>query len=407
MGQDQKTMGKKLGSGIVGGKPHSTAAQIDAAVAFTEAAGTGNGAGLLDPNAITVVPELNERQILQTQLAKWKAALIKVMNKTGDAKILMLGDSTTSGEQSGAATIVDGSSSPRLTTLLNSIVPAAQGMGIYPVTGADLRWTLGTGWGRNSFAGMSGSSVKGTNPTSGNLVYAPSDGAVYDSFDVYYIGGAGHDIGTITVTATGGTPIVADGSSGTTGIRKVTCTTATPSTALTLTVSQTINNVWFIGAEPFLSTQKRVRVANCGVGSSTTSTWLLDYSLGSGLDCAKAYHPDLTIINLGINDGLGNVAVNTVSANLQTLITGCKISGDVIIVAFLPTSLSHSGGVGNQADQLAMIRALAVANSIPLFDFAGFYGGVNPGTLLSPDGIHPSALGYYDMANGLFPLMVN
>jgi lysophospholipase L1-like esterase len=344
-----------------------------------------------------------------SKLLKWRTALAKVQAGTADAKILMIGDSTTLGFGSGAAPLVDGSASAQLIKHFNNRFKAdiaAQGLGANCTANPDTtRWTMNSGWSVVSGAGFGNGGVVMNASNTNACIYAPTGGASYDRFDIYYgvyPGGTG-----FTAQATGGTATPVD--TGNQGwperILKITISgTAGTSNTLTITPNTQPAYAHIFGIEAWSSTAKRVRVANAGVGMSMTTGWA-DNSPSGSLAAIKKYAPDLTIINLGINDAAhGPLSAATFNANLQAICAACEISGDVIIQTMYPSGDSTAHGY--ELEYVGEMRKIAAARGCGLFDYWSSLAGVHATPFSSGDDWHPNTAGYADQGNSLFNLLM-
>lgn len=331
---------------------------------------------------------------------KLRAAMARVRAGTGDAKILSVGDSTTSGIGSDGTAGGGSNSYPyRIAAQLNSYIPTAKGLGIPPSILAgnpDTRWTAGSGWSLLTLGWGEGSDYQGAANAAGSLVYA-DPGVTADRFDVYYATNSG--LGTITAVATGGSTVT-QSTSAAGGVGKVTLSAATAATTNTVTLTNVSGAaVHILGVEPWHSTIKRVRVGNAGVGSSTTAKWVQSEATFGGPGAIRAYAPDLTILSLGINDATNAVAVATFMANMQLLINAAKISGDILIMSPFP---SASGALANQITWEPQYGAALKAGTEPYLDLFQRFGVPGSNTTFNlnmmNDQVHPNAMGYADLA---------
>lgn len=333
------------------------------------------------------------------QLPKWRVALAKVRDGTANARILYVGDSTTAGYGSTLENSFPtrGSRVARLATMLNSsVTPAVLSLGIpqSAITGnADNRWTLGSGWTLQAFGAAMNASYRGTN-ASGNLVFTPNVNC--DSFYVYYLASVSQINGTLTATATGGTP-VAINSALATGTFRILVTAASASINNTITFAGTGSGfVYVVGVEPVLSAQPQILMGNAGVNGSTTTQWATSGNYG-GLQFIEAVAPDLTIISLGINDASVPVAVSTVIANLQAIITAAQISGDVVLETMIPSQTGTA--YTNELIYVPQYANLAQMNNLLFLDiFARFGSSWNAALMNASTPLHPNDLGYWDWA---------
>ena len=326
-------------------------------------------------------------------LPKWRLALAKVLTGQSDARILCIGDSTTAGY--GAGTLTTDytlySYPQRLVALLNAHgIPAAMGMAVLVNDTTDTRWTIGAGWGQYAADFGFVRAIGGFSPA-GNLVFAPTGGASYDKFDIYYLGGGG--LGTLTATATGGTPVVQATGGGPGVISKFTATTGAAGAGKAVTISAT-GTVYIVAVETWLSTTNRVRVGNVGMPGATTTDWADSTEYGP-VSAVIAGLPDLSFISLGINDAGASTLPVTLQTNLSTLITASKRSGDVVIITMPP---SQTGLYATFEPQYqSVFTALSHTYSTPIVDIWNRFGGTYQASFMH-DALHPNTSGYSDWA---------
>jgi lysophospholipase L1-like esterase len=333
-------------------------------------------------------------------LPKWRLALANVRAGIADANILCMGDSTTAGAGGpNSATVpqLDSACWQLGVMLATDGIPWAPGflpMGnpAHPVHNAQL--TYGTDWTDATF-GFSGSSSLKTTTDASNLVFTPAGGFAYDRFDVYYVRNTGD--GTLTMTATGGTPVV-QLTAGTGALLKVTVSAATAATNNTLTIVPSSGTVYVWGIEPWLSTTKRVRIGNAGQYGTTSSQWALTgpfYTPGA----VTLYSPNLSICSLGINDATTSVSPATLQTNLQAIITSAETTGDVMLWTMPPSSGSPYTTV--EPTYQAVYASLATTNNVPLVDIWKRFGGVWNSSWMN-DFTHPNLAGYWDIASAIY-----
>jgi len=356
---------------------------------------TGSSANALTTNFA------NNTEVL---LPKWRLALSKVRDGSGNAKILCVGDSTTGGTgstlQFSYSTI--GSHCGRLKQMLNTTLnPAVDGAGIPAsvcagATAVDNRWTAGSGWTDTVGIGVGSCGAYAGTSSSGNLVYAQSSSTnqvIADSYYVYYLTNNG--LGTLTLTATGGTPVVVNTNSSA-AMTKVLVTAASASASNTLTATCTVATCYVVAVEPILSTAHQIYVGNAGAAGSTTGFWLANQPF-TGINFITANAPDLCVISLGINDAGSSVPATSVQSNLQSLITACQASGDVLLDTFPPSE--NAPYSTNEKLYLPIISSLAASNSLPIMDIYGLFNSVWTSNHMY-DGLHPNDLGYWQWAQG-------
>ena len=398
----------------------ATATQIATPGSDTATALTAAIAGTVEP--VVNVHELRKgarpleaKRMFGGYLAKWDAAVQLVRAGVRDAKILVVGDSTAAGVGGGtdgtfpqAASWVDG-----LADLLNEgLAPAANGLQIPRSSSAanptDDRWTLGTGWTKGD-AGNATTAYVGFGGMGCNY-YAASDAAgtltfndpriEADTFDVYYMVTTVVTGATFTAQATGGSAssAVPVGGQAAKGIQKVTVSAGSASTTNVVTIDPggSGGQVYIVGIEPYLSTTKKIRVGNAGTSGSYAFRWVAysDSDPGNAWNARhsiRAYAPDLTIIDLGINDAdpTRNTPAATFIDFIEDLIADAQVSGDVLLKTFIPVA-----GRETYLDQYA---AELRDRDLALVDIYGAWGSAEDADaagFINPDGVHGSAQGY-------------
>jgi lysophospholipase L1-like esterase len=330
---------------------------------------------------------------------KWRIALGKVRAAAGDAKVICIGDSTTLG--TGADTFAHGY--PSILARLLDAVPGfafanggTGGVGPFdPAVTLDPDWTrsgdLGIGWG--SFQNFVGASTD-------TITYAPLH--VVNTFVIYYAKQPGH--GQFTYAVDAGSPTTVDANAAQ-AIGVETVSAGSPGThALTISKLSGGGNA-VLHVEAYDDTVPHVRVGNPGIGSTKTADWAQSPYLFSSLPMFDAVQPDLTIIALGTNDAGNSVANDVYQANMQTLITKAKLSGDVLLCSMAPSR--DAPYTDFEPGYVTVMKNLAVSNDCGFIDIFGrwtSYAVSNPLGYYS-DAIHPSGGGYSDIAQAVFGVL--
>lgn len=265
-------------------------------------------------------------------LGKWTAGRSAVSAGTSDAKVLVIGDSTAFGYPKGG---LQQSWSHKLAQRFVTRGLAAQDGGTTPglTAGDNPRYTAGAGWPSGILYGFGSQGWQYNNP-SGSLKYAdPYINA--DKFDVYFVRGSGAT--SITLQIDNEAAVTFDGT-GTTSIGKITASTTTASSAHTLTITA-VGSGAILFVEPWLSTSKRIRVANAGAPSTNTSTWANGVGIYSQAMIA-AYQPTLVVCLLGANDAVSGATAKTVTANLGILADAAVSAGaDFVNLSSVPCQI--------------------------------------------------------------------
>lgn len=341
---------------------------------------------------------------------KWRKALANVRNGTSDARILCVGDSTFVGAgDSVAGTIATSRSMPtRLASLLNSsVTPAVISLAV-PSTnlGApfpDGRWTLGSGWSQVSYGAASGAAYQAT-AAAGNLVYTPSPQVLCDGFYVYYLGNNSPALGTLGCTATGGSPTPINTGTLAAGTYRTLVAAGSASSSNSLTIANSVAGSFIVGVEPVLSTKSQVLVGNASVGYAATGNWQTPGTF-SGVQFIQTVAPDLTLISLGINDGLAGQSVANYQTYMQNIINAAKNSGDVLLCDFLP---NNSTFIQNNLKLYQPVVAnLAASNNCAYLSIFNRWGGAYNANFMYSDGTHGNDQGYWDWAQFVANVIAN
>jgi lysophospholipase L1-like esterase len=327
-------------------------------------------------------------------------ALAKVSGGGGDAKLLLVGDSTTWGY--GGINGV-GPANVMANTLTAGGMPAALGM-VIP-SALDTRWVAGTGWtvppagSSNSWGAADIGWAGAVGAAASSLKFTPGNGYSYDTFDVYYIQAPG--FGSVSINIDGGGATVVNTAVGTAGIGKVTLTAAAATNHVLNLGLVTTAAVEIVGVEPSLSTASRLRVGNVGVPGTAAVTWANNVATPYGpLECIFAYAPDVSIINLGINDCTDATTLATYVADITTIANTCAYFGAVILSSMNPSAPQNTYGM--EASYTAALSGLAAQYGWGFIDLFHNWGGFPGNAALTADGfyydaVHPSAIGYADI----------
>jgi lysophospholipase L1-like esterase len=238
---------------------------------------------------------------------------------------------------------------------------------------------------------------------SGPLLTFTPEGAV-DTFEVYYLRAG--TLGSFTWAVDGGMLSAAVSQTGTNGYLKLTITSADAPTLAApgthnITVYGNVGSVVINGIAAYNSQNRAVDIFNFGYRTSTTSLWNVTANPWSPRNALQAHAPDLTLINLGINNWRNDTPANAqFSTDLQAIINTGKLSGDVVIQVPFPSATSGVAGnfcsQVNQQTYVDAIYALSASNNIPLVDIAELFGSWGAASVAgyTLDTLHPSTSGY-------------
>ncbi|VVC77143.1 Esterase TesA [Aquicella siphonis] len=140
------------------------------------------------------------------------------------------------------------------------------------------------------------------------------------------------------------------------------------------------------------------QVINASISGDTTSDGL---SRLPGL--LKQYHPAVTIIEMGGNDGLRGLQITVIKSNLLKLIQlAVQAKSQVLLLGVrMPPNYGHVYTQGFND----IFSGLAKDNSIHVIP--EFLKGVDEDpNLMQPDGIHPNALAQAILLDNVWPVLV-
>ncbi len=165
---------------------------------------------------------------------------------------------------------------------------------------------------------------------------------------------------------------------------------------------------YIAGVETYNSAKSSMMIANFGRGLAKASDLTIAAQPFDPLNAFKFYAPTLTLISLSTNDILAAVSPVAFAADLQTLITAAKASGDVILVKEHPIDPSQANAsLAVQQTYVATMKALALSNDIALVNLDERYQtyAALQAMGFSYDANHLLAAGYDDIARLIFKLL--
>jgi lysophospholipase L1-like esterase len=255
-----------------------------------------------------------------------------------------------------------------------------------------------SGWTRGSGSLGGACLVNLANATADTYTYTPAVAA--DTFDIYYLrGGSG---GIFTVSDASGTLATINTTTGATAYVKVTVTRAVASTAPINLLRTGAGDVYINQIMGRNSTQKSVILANYGSYGTTATIQAATVFAYSPSNAIKTVAPKLTLIEVAgndINPAAGNRTVAQFTADVQTMITAAKASGDVILVW---EALQFASYYNLTPPFKAALQQLAVSNNCIFLDWEALVAAQpGGGNSLFADGTHQLRTGYSLFANQL------
>ncbi|WP_425228633.1 SGNH/GDSL hydrolase family protein [Sphingomonas sp.] len=324
--------------------------------------------------------------------AALKAMLTRVAAGTGRGRIVFKGDSTTAGAGGGdptstqqlggaranrtAAVLAARLSAAGYPALDNGVVGDNGNKAFVPLPVYDPRVTLGASspWIADGGQGFAG----------GNFLFSPGGGTfdftpavAVDRFEVvaFNVGGSysflvdGAAPGTVAApgaTIAGGGVSVPGGNAGFTRITVTAAAAGIHSLRVTTSTAAAMRSVmaWANGTYA-------IDILNHASNGATSADQATAGSNWSNNDSLAFDAPDLTIINLGLNDIGGQVAIAAYRTSLQTIVDTARLSGDVLLVFPHPAGSQFAINPAAYRDAAAAQAAASGVAFLSLFDYFG------------------------------------
>jgi len=329
-----------------------------------------------------------------------RAAMEKVRANTGRLRIGWIGDSTMNGEGAGTggsnnttaaiqASIPTDVAKQLVSSGITTTYDSVFGDGTLGNLG-NSQLTYGAGWAVASPPSLGGQMLSNATTTATALAFTPA--SQITTCDVYYVDVAATDTFTIDLSGAG---TITTTTGGTLAILKKTISAASGSYTLNVKLTAVGTRFWINGIDCYNTTTRQISMWNFGIVGATTGNFTTTGSAWSSLTALGLYAPDLTVIDLGINDETASESYATFYSTMQTIITQAKISGDVILVMHHDVN-GHTAA--QEAVTLSALQALSVANNIPLVSFYQRMGtwAVSNANGEQFDALHCNAVGYND-----------
>lgn len=373
---------------------------------------SGNVTGLVGPDSAVLQLGKNPEfyNLSSKTLRKWRAALARARNGGAVARIACLGDSTVRGAWANGTSGTNVIPKSWPTYLAKAFTAAGYkgsseswfGGGNFGValSTIDARITMSGGWGSTSGVQSLGGVMPKT-IAAGVLAFTPS--VARTSYDIYvprnYLGSMNMDIGGV------GTTLIDEGPA--MSVFKATITGGS-STLSPLNLTWVSGQALVIGIEG-KDPSDVVSVMNMGSsGAKASDIAAVTSSPWDPVQALPIVAPDLTIISLTINDWVAGTDVTAYKASVQSLITAGLQSGDVMLLTGAPSNTANASAAA-QAAIVAAYYQLANTNGIALLDITSrfaSYATSQPLGLYGDTSLHPSGVGYSDIASALASAIV-
>jgi len=358
------------------------------------------------------LPAIHRRPIAPW-LPKWGAARANVLAGISNAKLLCLGDSTTAGFGARPGNV--NSIAYSYPTVLANLLTAAglnsswqsrwadnnSALSGYTINSWDARCNGGDGYAPYPLPTLGGGLFMGTAPYTMAFSFTPA--TPFDKVDLYdtTTGTAATYVANISGVGT-----ITPSQAAAPALRMQTISATLGSNSL-IVAPTSANPSFFIGAIAYNSAVKEVSIINAGFGGGTAGTFNSGTDAWSPLNVLGFLAPDLTIIDLTINDAILDTALANYMTNLEAIVVKAKLSGDVILLGGVPIDPSYGGATLAKQTAInniaAAIAAKNGANYISMFDLWGSFTAINNAGWSSDLQIHPNAAGYAAQAALLAP----
>jgi len=342
-------------------------------------------------------------------LSHFRTCLANARAGISRCRILMVGDSTTYGDGAQSSGMQVNSWPAQLTSILQTKfgVPVnydniIADNGNPTKYNHDLRITSFSGnWSDNTGFQSIGGNLFQNNPPGGTFSFAPS--TQVDSFKVWYV--ASPVTGKIGVQIDSGSVLSVDTLAGSFIASSTTVTTSLGSHTLNLTnVTGSTKSINIIGIEAWDSTHPGLSILNAGWCGSDAILWTTPaygiYTAYQPSNMIATMAPDVTIIDLDLNDAMRGNNTTTYQTNLQTIVTAAASVGDVILVT---SNHGTTGYVDSVVQPYINIVYSVAGSTIPVIDnwtrdVSYSYQNTN-GWMY--DTVHMTKSGYADFAAGV------
>lgn len=344
---------------------------------------------------------------------RWNAAYAKAVLGVGNARVLVIGDSTSMGAWATGVGLTGNALlgwNRRIAGKLAAPYTVASFLGesgssIGLSGGAkdttfkaydtrityDATWAIALGNCLGGYVIQSGGTDRGT------FTFTP--GVEFDRIDVFYTTAlSAYASVTVDIGGAALATIVATGLPSGVAKTTVTCTLGTNA----VRVTKSTDGFFQIRGIACYKNNTQIQLLQAGVSTMTAHNYMngttgVETVNGPSADLATV-DADLTLIDLGINDSTFGYTTEAFTTKYQRIIDLANATGDVALV--IPNAVSPAGNPDQDRFWLA-VQGLADSNGLSLIDFraaTGDWATANTNGLMA-DGRHPLSVGYDVMAN--------
>lgn len=343
--------------------------------------------------------------VTEANTRKWRRMLARVQNGIGRGRVLMIGDSTTMGAGAGTSTVGCGGayakSYPRLLAARltakgcrashKSMLGDQRTTAGVPIayTVYDPRADLGTGWAPGLSGTLGGTGFAFSGAVAGTLSLTDT----ITNFEVYHAQSISS--GTMTVSVdSGGSLGTLSSTGGAVVVKTAFSAGASGSHAIKLNAAGN-GNMFVSGIIAWDATNTEIDVLQGAYFGATSAAFTPNSVAWDALKMAAAYTPDVSIVQLGINDCRTGVSIATFTNNITTIVTALIAAGsDVILMDFLPDSTKN---YTSQKPYIDAIKAVAASKGVPFASVSSRFGNdfsVGNSIGLYFDSVHLKDVGY-------------
>lgn len=345
-------------------------------------------------------------------LLKWYAALAKVHNRTGRARLCVIGASGANGTGAGdsgsplTANAWPRSWPNRLAELLSgsSAISDAyagpQGQSTLALFEAiDTRVAHSGSWATTVTVASPGGFGIASGTSTGTFSLTPR--APFDKIEVRSIQFSG---GATDVNVDGGSSLGTVTSAGGLSAAVQTFTVPLGNHTINFVHTSPAATTYITHIIPYNSTAPGIDIVQAGVSGATVASFTTNTSVATVVQSITGMACDLHILQFGANDIAGATGASTFGTNLTTLATALSAVGSVMFMTDAPQNTTNWTD-GTSATYFAQMKAVAIANNAPMLRLGGTtepsrwntYALANA-VMPYGDTLHPGATGYWDEA---------
>lgn len=378
----------------------SDAATEAAMIANKQASATLTGAVVWDvPAGIDATKNRFKKDLKNT--------IAKVLSGSGRATWLFMGDSTTAGPTrpvSHPVVLAKILKSMGVNTQTGMMWGSAYYGNLASFIAWDSRLTAGAGWGQNGSMTLAGKFYQNTTDLTA-FTFTPTE--AFNQIEIWYYQNTGNATFTVDV---GGAALQTVNSSGSMAVVKVAVPTGAGAAVQSVNINRTGVGAgcYILGINTYDSAAPAIEMHQAGWATSQTSDWIIDSSPFSPLKMIALINPELTFINLGVNDSNGGTPIATYISRYQKIIDKLKAAGsDIILCGFVQSDPGAFASLSVFNDYQIAVKSLAEKNNLLFISFSeviGLYAEANTAGYMV-DQRHPSNKGCAALAQAKADLL--